>query len=229
MWQVPKSQVMSFVLIPGAGGMAWYWHRVAPLLERAHQEAITIDLPGDDASAGLSDYVDIAVRAIGKRTNVTLVAQSIGGFTVPLVCARAAVRQLVFVNAMIPIPGETAGAWWDNTDAVPARIAAARRGGYSTEFDLHTYFLHDVPEAVLRDGPSHQREQAEGVFQEPCQFHSWPKIPIRVVASAGDRFFPLEFQRRVARARLDMDVEVIPGGHLVALSQPSELVARLLR
>src|ERR1700733_6024234 len=120
MWQVQKSQVMPFVLIPGAGGMAWYWHRVAPLLERAHQEPITIDLPGDDASAGLSDYADIVVQAIGKRTNVTLVAQSLGGFTVPLVCARAAVRQLVFVNAMIPIPGETAGAWWDNTDAVPA-------------------------------------------------------------------------------------------------------------
>ena len=23
----------SFVLVPGAGGSAWYWHRVAPLLE----------------------------------------------------------------------------------------------------------------------------------------------------------------------------------------------------
>jgi pimeloyl-ACP methyl ester carboxylesterase len=224
-----NSQGTSFVLIPGAGGMASYWHRVALLLEKAHQEPIAIDLPGDDASASLSDYADIVVRAIGKRANVILVAQSLGGFTAPLVCARATARMLVFVNAMIPLPGETAGAWWGNTDAAQARVAAARRGGYNAEFDLQTYFLHDVPEAVLRAGPARQREQTEAVFQYPCLFEGWPQIPIHVIASADDRFFPLEFQRRVARERLNKDVEVVPGGHLVALSHPEELVDLLLR
>jgi len=28
-------QVSKFVLIPGAGGMAWYWHRVIPELSAA--------------------------------------------------------------------------------------------------------------------------------------------------------------------------------------------------
>jgi pimeloyl-ACP methyl ester carboxylesterase len=186
-----------FVLIPGAGGMAWYWHRVAQLLKEAHQEPIAIDLPGDDASASLRDYADV--------------------------------RMLVFVNAMIPLPGETAGAWWGTTDSAQARVAAARRGGYNTEFDLQTYFLHDVPEAVLRTGPARQREQTDAIFQHPCLFERWPQIPIHVVASADDRFFPLEFQRRVARERLNKDVEVIPGGHLVALSRPEALVDRLLR
>jgi pimeloyl-ACP methyl ester carboxylesterase len=218
-----------FVLIPGAGGMAWYWHRVAQLLKEAHQEPIAIDLPGDDASASLRDYADVVIRAIGKRANVILVAHSLGGFTAPLVCPRADVRMLVFVNAMIPLPGETAGAWWGTTDSAQARVAAARRGGYNTEFDLQTYFLHDVPEAVLRTGPARQREQTDAIFQHPCLFERWPQIPIHVVASADDRFFPLEFQRRVARERLNKDVEVIPGGHLVALSRPEALVDRLLR
>jgi pimeloyl-ACP methyl ester carboxylesterase len=224
-----KQRVDSFVLIPGAGGMAWYWHRVAPLLEQAHHEAIAIDLPGDDMNAGLDDYTDIVVRAIGEQSNVILVAQSLGGFTAPLVCARAAVRMLVFVNAMIPRPGETAEAWWENTGAVGARIAAAKAGGYSAEFDLPTYFLHDVPAAVLREGPSRPREQAEAVFNEPCRFECWPQIPIHAIASANDRFFPLQFQRRVARDRLKADLEVLPGGHLVALSNPEGLVDRLLR
>jgi pimeloyl-ACP methyl ester carboxylesterase len=136
---------------------------------------------------------------------------------------------LVFVNAMIPLPGEAAGGWWGNTDAAQARVAAARRGGYNTEFDPQTYFLHDVPEAVLRAGPARQREQSEAIFQYPCQFERWPQIPIHVIASADDRFFPLEFQRRVARERLHKDAEVVPGGHLVALSQPEQLVALLLR
>ncbi|PRC50502.1 alpha/beta hydrolase, partial [Mycobacterium sp. ITM-2017-0098] len=43
-----------------------------------------------------------------------------------------------------------------------------------------------------------------------------------------DRLFPLEFQRRVVRERLGLEVEVIPGGHLAALSHPDELAAALL-
>jgi predicted alpha/beta hydrolase family esterase len=209
--------------------MAWYWHRVSPLLERAHQEAIAVELPGDDESVGLNDYAEIVVRAIGERSNVILVAQSLGGFTAPLVCARTSVRMLIFVNAMIPRPGETAGAWWENTGALKARAAAAGAGGYSAEFDLPTYFLHDVPEAILRDGPSDQRPQADAIFKERCRFERWPSIPIRVIASVNDRFFPLEFQRRLARDRLKMNTEVLPGGHLVALSNPQGLVDLLLR
>jgi pimeloyl-ACP methyl ester carboxylesterase len=219
----------SFVLIPGAGGMAWYWHRVSPLLQRAHHEAIAVDLPGDNESMGLNDYAEIVVHAIGERSDVVLVAQSLGGFTAPLVCARVSVRMLIFVNAMIPRPGETAGAWWDNTGAVKARVAAAGAGGYSAEFDLSTYFLHDVPDAVLRDGPSDQRPQAEAVFGQRFPFERWPSIPIRVIASANDRFFPLSFQRHVARDRLKMDPEVLPGGHLVALSNPQGLADLLIR
>jgi pimeloyl-ACP methyl ester carboxylesterase len=209
--------------------MSWYWHRVTPLIVGSQYEAIAIDLPGDDARVSLNDYAEIVVRAIGKRTNVTLVAQSLGGFTAALVCARVAVRGLIFVNAMIPNPGETAGAWWANTRAVQARVEAARRDGYNTDFDLHTYFLHDVPDAVLRSGPPRQRDQADTVFGQRCEFSHWPEVPMRVIAAANDRFFPLEFQRQVARTRLATEVEVIPGGHLVALSHPNELAAVLLR
>jgi hypothetical protein len=46
-------------------------------------------------------------------------------------------------------------------------------------------------------------------------------------SSCDDRFFPLEFQRRVVRERLGIDLDEVPGGHLVALSRPVELVDRL--
>lgn len=223
-----QAQQRTFVLIPGAGGMGWYWHRVAPLLEQAKQEAITIDLPGDDISAGLQQYAEIVIQAFGERSNAILVCQSLGAFTAALVCTRLAVDMIVFVNAMIPNPGETAGAWWQNTGAVEARVAAAKARGYTAEFNMSTYFLHDVPEAVLRTGPPRAREQTETVFSERCGFAHWPKVPIHVIASAADRFFPLEFQRRVARERLKTDIDVIPGGHLVALSNSEALVDRLL-
>ena len=39
--------------------------------------------------------------------------------------------------------------------------------------------------------------------------------------------FRPDFQRRVARERLGVSADEMPGGHLVALSQPEELTARL--
>jgi pimeloyl-ACP methyl ester carboxylesterase len=218
----------SFLLVPGAGGMAWYWHRVVPLIRAAGHEAVAVDLPGDDRNAGLAQYADIVIRAIAERHGIILVAQSLAGFTAPLVCARAPVGMIVFVNAMIPKPGETAGAWWGATGALEAREQAAARRGDATEFDAATYFLHDVPEDVLRAGPQQPREEAETVFGEPCDFERWPDIPIHVLAGKDDRFFPIEFQRRVARERLGKEVEEIPGGHLVALSNPEGLTERLL-
>jgi pimeloyl-ACP methyl ester carboxylesterase len=221
-------QVSTFVLIPGAGGAAWYWHRVVPLLQDAGHEAIAVDLPGDDERAGLSTYADRVVEAMGGRSDVALVAQSLGGFTAPLVCARARVRLLIFVNAMIPRPGETPGEWWGNTGSEVARTAAAHRDGYSETFDLTTYFLHDVPQEVLERGAAHQREQAGSIFAEPCRFAGWPDVPIRVIAGRDDRFFPVDFQRRVARERLDAPVAELPGGHLVALSNPRGLADLLV-
>jgi pimeloyl-ACP methyl ester carboxylesterase len=218
----------SFVLVPGSGGMAWYWRRVVPLIRVAGHEAVAIDLPGEDRRSGLAAYADIVINAIVERSDVILVAQSLAGFTAPLVCTRASVRVLVFVNAMIPKPGETAGAWWDATGAVAARKKAAASRGYATEFDVATYFLHDVRQDVLRAGPEQQREEADTVFGEPCRFEHWPDIPIHILAGRDDRFFPIEFQRRVARERLGKEVEEIPGGHLVALSNPEGLTERLL-
>jgi pimeloyl-ACP methyl ester carboxylesterase len=220
--------MVSYILIPGAGGMAWYWHRVVPLIRAARHEPIAVDLPGDDRRSGLSVYADIVIRAIGDRGDIVLVAQSLAGFTAPLVCARLPVRMIVFVNAMVPRPDETAGAWWDATGAVEARKEAAMRRGYAAEFDIETYFLHDVPPDVLRSAPQKPREEAGIVFGEPCRFARWPDIPMRLIAGRDDRFFPIEFQRRVARERLSKDVEEISGGHLVALSNPEGLTERIL-
>src|SRR5262249_58893360 len=118
----------TFVLIPGAGGSAWYWHRVVPLLREAGHEAIAVDLPGDDEAAGLREYAGLVTDAIGGRDDVVLVAQSLGGFTAPLAAPRPGVRALVFVNAVIPAPRETPGAWWGHTGWGQGRIDAALSG-----------------------------------------------------------------------------------------------------
>ncbi|HSR85367.1 MAG TPA: alpha/beta hydrolase [Streptosporangiaceae bacterium] len=218
----------TFVLIPGAGGTAWYWHRVVPMLRDAGHEAIAVDLPGDDPAAGLAEYASLVTDAIGGLADVVLVAQSLGGFTAPLVAGKVPLRALVFVNAMIPRPGETAGAWWDNTGSAQARIAAAEEGGYGTQFDLFSYFLHDVPPDVAAAGEKYQRPEADAAFASVCDFSAWPPVPIHVVAGADDRFFPARWQRALAQERLGVEADVLPGGHLIALSQPVQLARYLL-
>lgn len=223
-----------FVLIPGAGGAGWYWHRVVPLLEAAGHQAVALDLPADDENAGLPEYADLAAAAAsrdggpGASGGTVVVAQSLGGFTAPLVCDRVPVDLLVLLNAMIPVPGETAGDWWDNTGVTPARDAAAQAGGYPPGYDLETYFLHDVPTEIAAAGEPYQKPEAEIAFSQPCGIKEWPAVPTRVVAGRDDRFFPAAFQRQVARDRLGLETDEVPGGHLAALSYPAELADRLL-
>src|SRR5215210_7216676 len=102
----------ALVLVPGAGGQAWYWHRVVPELTSRGLAAVPVDLPADDDSAGLDVYVDTVLVAAERWEDVVVVAQSMGGFTAPLVCTERPVRSLVFLNAMIPRPGETGAEWW---------------------------------------------------------------------------------------------------------------------
>lgn len=64
----------TFALIHGAGDVGWYWHLVeAELGERGH-DVVAPDLPCDDDSAGLSEYADTVIEAIGERTDLVVVA-----------------------------------------------------------------------------------------------------------------------------------------------------------
>jgi pimeloyl-ACP methyl ester carboxylesterase len=219
----------TYVLIPGAGGDAWYWHLLeAELSERGH-EAVAVDLPADDDSAGLAEYADAVVGAIGDRTDLVLVAQSLGGFTAPLVCERVAVDLLVMLNAMVPSPGESAGDWWSNTGHAKARAEQAARDGRDlADEDLRDAFFHDVPPEVTEEAWARgEPRQSETPFAQPWPLEKWPDVPTRFLQGRDDRFFPVEFQRWVVGERLGITFDEMAGGHLVALSRPKELADRL--
>src|ERR671919_1188331 len=110
---------MTFALIHGARDGAWYWHLlVAELRQRGH-DAVAMDLPSDDDAAGLTEYADAVVAAVGDHFGLVVVGQSFGGFTAPLVCDRVPVELLVLVAGMIPAP----------RDAAPGEVAEPRYDG----------------------------------------------------------------------------------------------------
>ncbi len=212
----------TFLLLPGAGGEAWFWHLVVAELEALGHEAIAVDLPADDESLGWAEFTTIALDALGSRSDPVVVGQSMGAFLAPLVCSKVRALHLILVNPMIPRPGETAGEWWGNTGMEAARVAAGFEG-----FDVDRDFFHDVPADLVAVMAQGGRNQSEHSFADPYPLASWPAVPTTVIAGRDDRFFPLEFVQRIAQERLGLESEVVPGGHLNALSQPKALAAAL--
>jgi len=64
--------VATYVLIHGAGDSAFYWHLLEPELRARGHEAVSMDLPCEDDSAGLAEYADAVIRAIGERRGLIL-------------------------------------------------------------------------------------------------------------------------------------------------------------
>ena len=221
--------IATFVLIHGAGDVGWYWHLVETELRRRGHDVVAPDLPCDDTAAGLPEYADTVVGAIGKRRNVVVVAQSFGGFTAPLVADRLPVDALVLVTGMIPAPGERADDWFANTGYAQAVQEQARRdGGVTGNNDPFVVYYHDVPRALAEDAMSKERPQSSTPGQQPWPLDSWPAVPTRFVLCTEDRFFPPDFMRKVVAERLAITPDEIAAGHCVALSRPKELADKVV-
>jgi pimeloyl-ACP methyl ester carboxylesterase len=210
------TSMTTFLLVPGAGGQAWYWHRVVPLRQARGHAAVAVELPAADEAAGLAEYAD-AIVAAAPAGEVVVVAQPMGGFAAPLVADQ--------------LPGETAGQWWDAVDQAGAARAFALAEGRDPDAPVDPWvgFFHDGPAEVTKEaqaGPP--PDQADRPFGEPRPLPAWPDVPTRFLAGRADRLFPLALQRRIVPERLGIDVEETPGGHLAALSEPEALVERLL-
>jgi pimeloyl-ACP methyl ester carboxylesterase len=217
--------IATYVLIPGAGGDPWEWHRLAHELEARGHDVVAVRLPAGDDSAGWAEYADAVVHAIGDRSEVVIVAQSLAGFTAPLVAERVPVDLIVLLNAMIPLPGETGNAWWSNTGQHEAEQAYYASVGLPAETadDEVAVYMHDVPPEIVEEAATHIPEQSMTPMQQPWPLTSWPEVPTRVLIGGDDRLFPADFQRRVAKERLGLDGDVIEGGHMVALSRPRQV------
>jgi pimeloyl-ACP methyl ester carboxylesterase len=219
----------TFVLIHGAGDVGWYWHLVARELHRRGHEVIAPDLPCDNDAAGLREYVDTVVDAIGDRHDLVVVGQSFGAFTAALVADRVPVDVLVLVAGMIPTPGETPAEWWDNTGYRQAVQEQGRRdGGETGSDDPLVAFYYDVPSALAEEALSKTRSQSATPGQSPWPLEAWPAVPTRFVLCTEDRFFPADFMRRVVAERLAIGPDEIAAGHCVALSRPKELADMLV-
>ncbi len=220
-----------YVLIPGAGADPRVYHATSEALRALGHDAIAPSLPLRDATAHPSDHAAAVVSAVPRQGELIVVAQSLGAFAGPLVAAQVPVSQLVLLAPMIPRPGETAGEWWENTRHADAISETLARYGAMRDWDRDAFaeiFLHDVDPEVALANERYAGAPGEGMFTERWPLSEWPKVVTHVLVPTDDRLFPPNFQRRIARERLGLEIEEMRGGHLPMLSRPRELAERLV-
>jgi hypothetical protein len=227
----------TYALVHGAWGSGWHWGRVPELLRELGHEVVAPDLPCDDPEATFSDYADAVVDALAQAgDDVVVAAFSLGGLTAPLVAARREVREVVYVAAMVPVPGQSLNDRLRGGDRplqpeYMAGVDGPDDRGLSRWADFGVYrrvgYDDDLDAAVVRERFERTREQSVRPYAEPCPLEALPAVRSRYVMCADDRLMNNVFWRTAVGDRLGADPIVIPGAHSPMASRPEALVKLL--
>jgi pimeloyl-ACP methyl ester carboxylesterase len=228
--------VATYALVPGAWHGAWCWERVAPFLTDAGHRVVAIDLPCEDSSLGCAAYRDVALEAIGDvGDDLVVVGHSAGGLTAPLVAEARAVRRLVFVSALLPLPrrpfteqNEAEGILEDEYQAGVESDQNGNRRWFDLELCGRTMYwgcsAEDVAWAFSR-----LRPQASTMYTEASPLERWPDVPTTDIRGNEDRLVSTAWAAKAVPERLGVESAVIQGaGHSPMLSHPRALAALLL-
>lgn len=223
----------TFALVHGAWLGAWCWERVAPELEAHGHRVVAVDLPCDDPTATFETYADVVVMALDSDDGeaVVVVGHSLGGLTIPLIAARRPVRRLVYLCALVPIPGHS---FAEQLEMEPDTLLPEYRTGVSEPDDAgrvrwvdegvaRSVVFADSTAEDARAAFERLRPQAVTPWAEPCPLKELPSIPSTYIVCSQDRLVNPDRSRRVARERLEAELVELPGSHMPLSSRPLEL------
>jgi pimeloyl-ACP methyl ester carboxylesterase len=233
----------AFVLVHGAWGGAWIWKRVLAPLRAAGHEVHAVTLTGDGERAhlrrpdiGLADHVADVLGLVDAEEldGFTLVGHSYGGAVITAATGRLLARPaggrpraLVYIDAMVPLPGES----WSSTHT--PELQAQR---------LATAAQHDNalpppdPAAFGLDGPDRDwllRRQVKhpfGMYRDAIEFDGerWAALPRWFIDCTTPAFPTIAEPRRRVRQQPGWTVREMATGHCPMVSKPAELVELLL-
>lgn len=218
------------VLVHGGMHGSWAWDPVIPLLDAP---AVAVDLPGrgrrpvDLRGVTLDDCV-IAVLEDADAAGLdrfVLVGHSLGGLTLTETGFRHPdrVAHLVYVGALIPGPGQSAGELMTGADVegedgilpiLPEEVAQALFGNDLDDDQWAEHWKGLVPDALgIMNG--HLTGYPEG-------------IPITYVSMLQDQPVPPALVEQMLPHLGDgLDLRTIDAGHTVMVSQPHALATIL--
>jgi pimeloyl-ACP methyl ester carboxylesterase len=231
----------NYVLVHGAWGGAWIWRRVLAPLRAAGHEVFAVTLTGDGERAHLrTSAVDLHTHiadVVGlveaeELDDIVLVGHSYGGMvatgvTDRLLARGVSIRHLVYVDAMVPLPGE---GWGEkhSPEVVAARTAAALANDHAlpppdpVDFGL---------EAADRDWLlRRQVPHPFGPYRQPLQFDGarWARLPRTFIDCTSPAYPTIDAMRARVRQMPGFRVVEIATGHCPMVSAPQPLAAHLL-
>jgi pimeloyl-ACP methyl ester carboxylesterase len=233
----------SFVLVHGAWHGAWCWSRLLPLLRGAGHvaHAVTLTGVGDRAhlrSPGirLATHVQDVLGLIDAEEleALTLVGHSYGGIVITGVAdallkrPASPLRRLVYVDAVVPHPGES----WSSghsPETVATRIAAAAASGDDSlpPPDASVYGLAGADRDWVN---RRQTAQPFGVYQDPLDFDAErvAGLPRCFVDCRRPALATIAAMRQRVRAEPGWRVIEMDTGHDPMVSEPELLAQHLL-
>ncbi|MEF7615501.1 alpha/beta hydrolase family protein [Aquincola sp. MAHUQ-54] len=228
---------MDFVLVHGAWHGAWCWRRVLPGLWAAGHRAFAVSLSGVGERAHqrhdgirLATHADdvAAVIEAEELQAAVLVGHSYGGMVITAVADRLAPRlsHLVYVDAVVPLPGES----WSSghsPDTQTARRAGIASTGAIAPADPAAFGLSGDDAAWVA---RRQTPQPGGVYDDPLSFdatriEALPRTFIDCTSPALPTIAPM---RQRVRAMPGWRVIEIATGHDPMISAPEALLQALL-
>lgn len=228
----------TFALVHGAWHGAWCWDRLVPLLRAAGHRTVAVDLPTEDVSAGTAQYARTILDALADVDGdepLVLVGHSAAGLTIPQVAAARPVERLVFVSALLPIPGERFVAQ-DERDHVLLRDYQA--GVERTPDGLRRWFDPELSARYMYSNCTAQdaswafarlRPQASTMYTEPSPLTVWPDVPMVDVRSDADLLVSPAWAAATVPDRLGVTSIVLSqAGHSSMVSHAPQLAEILL-
>lgn len=226
----------TFCLVHGAWHSAACWDPTAAVLRARGHSVVAMDLPCSDAAAGIEDYVDVVLDALGDAQEVVLVAHSLGGLTASVVADRRPVRELVLVAALLPKPGVAMSqdvATFDDTFATgwerrSAHQLIGQHGSSTWPVDAAVdAFYHDCDPVLAVWAARQLRPQAWTVAGQPSPLLAYPDVETHAIVCADDRVLNPAGSARLAHERFGARVTWLEGGHSPMLARPEALADAL--
>lgn len=237
----------NFILVPGAWHGAWCWRQVAQALIRAGHNAHAVTLTGVGERAHLlspeitlQTHISDVVNAIQmeEMDEVVLAVHSYAGMLGTAIADRMTqrLRHLVYVDAVLPQPGES----WNSTHAIATRSARIEAAQASPWYsfpppDPSVYGLDGADyEWVLRRQTPHPGRTYEDalnfdprrVARVPRTFVSCEQPPLATIDVSRQRAADPAFWDGAWRPRARS--VALATGHDPMVSQPQELTRLLL-
>jgi pimeloyl-ACP methyl ester carboxylesterase len=222
------------ILVHGSYQGAWCWERISPVLKAAGHRVTGVELPVGNPTYGASQYADAVIEQADWTEPPILIGHSMAGLVIPIVAARAPVRQLVFLAAMLPLPGKSAN---DQRAAEPIDGTTPPATAEWTDLGDGVWMVGPntaselfFSDATLEDAAwasSHLRPQSYRIMSEVTPLDAWPLVPIASIVCRADRSMNPDWCRTAARTRLGIEPVEIDGGHSPFLTRPGELASLL--